>query len=187
VTPQQYTVIGSNTKQTIMTKYFSILFLAIATLMFSACKDNEDPTPANEMELDGTTLKITNAYVNSWSSPGKTNYGVFFATEGMLLEDKGSYDEFTGTGKMFYLGFSTTSADGLPAAEYTDCEGWLIGIEDGSWVQNDFYSKTTPITVVKSGDTYTFEFTINKSDASGVVSTVKLYYKGELHSAAIAL
>ncbi|NBP67498.1 MAG: hypothetical protein EBR30_17715 [Cytophagia bacterium] len=165
-----------------MTKYFKSLLVALAVITIS-CSDDE-PSKTSEMIVDGAAVKIENAYFTKSTdrSTNKTYYTIYFASEGISLENYPNYDAIVGSGKFFSLMLETSDANNLPAGEYATTEyASLYELVNDDWdFITDDLTLDGVIKVSKSGSNYTFEFAFTG------VNDCSVYYTGPLTTARLA-
>ncbi len=95
---------------------FRFLFFAFVAVVAFSCKksDSSSPAPANTVKLGTTSQVVSHVYYDGNSS-GKRHY-LYVTSGGVSFAD----DDFKGTGKLFYLAFSSADSSAtLPVGTYT--------------------------------------------------------------------
>lgn len=161
-----------------MKKYFKFLLITLAVIALSCSED--EPTKANQLLIDGSAVKITNAFTSKYtnSSTNKTFYDVYFTSEGIELATFPTYDDFIGNGDMFILTLETSDANSLPAGDYTAYDYaalYEMVNDDWNFITDEFSGLTNNvIKVSKTNNTYTFEFAFTGA------TDCSIYYSGTL-------
>jgi hypothetical protein len=170
-------------------------YLVATLLSFSACKD-DDKGPANYFILDGSTqsLKTGLLTINSDSRndiSGNTVYdhNITLLSDGFTVSGTGVP---SGAGGFVNFIMANSSASELATGTYTYSESENTPAF-GFYASSVFadYSTTTstgqeyeilsgPITVAKSGDTYTVEFTGTAALSGGSSKTTSVHFVGSL-------
>lgn len=161
---------------------FGPLFIGL-----SSCSDDDNNEPAGKFTLDGTSHNLSKAYggINFIDEVGDDTY---YDWSIILVSSGISYDNdeegFVGTGEAVILWISVLNDDTfIPPGNYKysddtgDCDGIYVDFNvetlDGEAYED---ADDASITISKSGNTYTINFTITLEDETVVTGS----YKGSI-------
>jgi len=167
-------------------KIFSLMLLVALVVGFSACKDDDD-TPPGKFTHDGKTYDLARAFAtlwDSWTSGDDTYYAwdLYLTSSGINYDE--TEEEFTGEGEAVLLTIYALNDDSfVPVGTYNsaDDECWSDGVyvdfnvETGDGDEFEDFDSVT-VTITKSGDTFTIEYTIEFTDGDTVTGS----YKGSI-------
>jgi hypothetical protein len=165
-----------------------LLILLIAPIMFSACKKDEEDNRTNGFTIGETEYELDNGtavYFGVTVENGDINFDVY------LFSSEIDYNSTTGVGERIYFELFSETAEDIKSGTYTfnanqsgTAGTFGSGIKDIITVDYDIlrdsgtsYNVNGGTLIVSvSGNTYTFDFSLQLEDNS----TVTGYYKGEL-------
>jgi len=177
-------------KQTLI---HAIAVIMIGSMLFAGCKKDES-APQNSFKYHDKESLIGNAFAGNLGevSAGSYGYYVFFLENTLTVHYTNSGPgEITGIGDYMMIAMASSDSTGLKPGEYTYSSNEVsfnpntFGYESGLLIDYDsstgYYAgillfNDGKINVTKSGDEYTFNFSISTT----VNSTITGYYKGKI-------